>query len=395
MVRRVGARLTTVMCAAEVLSMLSFSTFQALIPTLLGEWSMTNTEAGWISGAYFAGYVLAVPLLVGLTDRIDARAVLLASLVLAAAASAAFAVLATGFWSALILRTLQGIALAGTYMTGLKALTDRVEGAGQSRAIAFYTASFGIGAALSFIAAGEAAADDWRLPFVVAAAGALLAFVVVLSGVRAHASSGAGGARALDFLPVLRNRAAMAYIWGYAGHNWELFALRSWLVAFLVHAEARHPGAGGVLAATSIAALSTLLGVPTSILGNEFANRFGRNRWIVAVAAASVALSCIIGFASALSYALVVALALLYGILAAGDSAALTSGTVAVAEIGRRGATLAVHASIGFVGGIFGPLAVGVALDLAGPTTTLGWGFGFLAVGVGSAVAFAAVVRRR
>ena len=42
--------------------------------------------------------------------------------------------------------------------------------------------------------------------------------------------------RTLDFRPVLRNRAAMAFIVGYAGHTWELFALRAWLVAFLVGA---------------------------------------------------------------------------------------------------------------------------------------------------------------
>jgi MFS family permease len=391
-----GMRLTAVMCAAEVLGMLNFATFQALIPTFLGEWSISNTEAGWISGAYFAGYVIAVPLLVGLTDRADARDVLLASLALGAAASAAFAAFADGFWPALLLRAIQGVGLAGTYMTGLKALTDRVEGPAQSRYIAFYTASFGIGASLSFVAAGEAATlADWRLPFLLAAGGSAAAFAMVLLGVRPQAAPAVTmDSRALDFLPVLRNRTVMAFIWGYAGHNWELFALRSWLVAFLVYAESRHPGAGVVLGATSIAALSTLLGVPASIFGNEFALRIGRKRWILAVAAASVALACVIGFASALSYGLVVALALLYGILAAADSAALTSGTVAAAEPGRRGATLAVHASLGFVGGIFGPLSVGVALDLAGDGTVLGWGLGFVAVGFGSAVTFAAVLRR-
>ena len=38
----------------------------------------------------------------------------------------------------------------------------------------------------------------------------------------------------LDFRPVLANRRAMAYVLAYFAHNWELFALRSWLVAFLV-----------------------------------------------------------------------------------------------------------------------------------------------------------------
>src|SRR5229473_3068698 len=40
----------------------------------------------------------------------------------------------------------------------------------------------------------------------------------------------------LDFRPVFGNRPAMAFILEYAGHTWELFALGSWLVAFLVQA---------------------------------------------------------------------------------------------------------------------------------------------------------------
>ena len=39
--------------------------------------------------------------------------------------------------------------------------------------------------------------------------------------------------RLLDFRPVLRNRAAMAWIAGYTVHTWELAALRAWGVTFL------------------------------------------------------------------------------------------------------------------------------------------------------------------
>jgi hypothetical protein len=61
---------------------------------------------------------------------------------------------------------------------------------------------------------------------------------------------------------------------------------------------------------------------------------------------------------------------------------------VAVAEPGRRGATLAAHAFFGFTGGALGPPAVGLVLDLAGGD---GWGIGFAAMGAGSAIALAAV----
>ena len=95
------------MCLAEVLGMLSFGTFQALIPSFQSVWGLSNTDAGWISGIYFAGYVGAVPVLSSLTDRIDPKKIMLASLALGGAASLAFALFAEGFWTAMILRALR------------------------------------------------------------------------------------------------------------------------------------------------------------------------------------------------------------------------------------------------------------------------------------------------
>jgi len=47
-----------------------------------------------------------------------------------------FALLADGFWSALAARALTGIGWAGTYMTGLKLLADKVDEKQMSRATA-------------------------------------------------------------------------------------------------------------------------------------------------------------------------------------------------------------------------------------------------------------------
>jgi dolichyl-phosphate-mannose--protein O-mannosyl transferase len=52
-----------VVCAAEILSMTPFSMFLALQPRLQDAWTLSNTASGWISSAYFTGYMLAVPVL--------------------------------------------------------------------------------------------------------------------------------------------------------------------------------------------------------------------------------------------------------------------------------------------------------------------------------------------
>src|SRR6266513_2747737 len=133
------------MCAAHVASMAGFSTYATLLPRLQHAWSLNNSQAGFISGAFFAGYMAAVPLLTSLTDRVDARRVYLVSSVVAAAALAGMAVFANGLFSASVLQLAGGAGIAGTYMPGLRALTDNVSGtSAQSRAISFYTAVFGL-----------------------------------------------------------------------------------------------------------------------------------------------------------------------------------------------------------------------------------------------------------
>jgi predicted MFS family arabinose efflux permease len=94
--------------------------------------------------------MVSVPLLVTLTDRIDPKHVYLFGVASTVAGHLLFGVLAEGFWSALILRALTGMGWAGTYMTGLKLLADRVDAKMMSRATAGHAASIGISGALSF-----------------------------------------------------------------------------------------------------------------------------------------------------------------------------------------------------------------------------------------------------
>ncbi len=387
-----GVRLIVLMCTAEGLAVLGFSTFPALQPAFFVEWSLTNTQAGWINGIYFAAYMAAVPVLVSLTDRVDPRRVYALGAVVSVLASLGFALLAEGFWSALVLRGLGGMGLAGTYMPGLKALTDHVEERLRSRAVAFYTASLSIGFALSFLLAGEISAWlDWRWAFALLGLGAAVALpaVVFLVPPSAPHHLVRPDTALLDFRPVLRNRRAFAYVLAYSAHNWELFAFRSWVVTFLVFSQGlQAEGALGLTwSATALAALIGVLGLPASVLGNEAAQRFGRRRTAALIMAASAAVALGLGFLAPLPFAVVVAAALLYSFTVSGDSSALTAGAVEAAAPGQRGATMAVHSFIGFAGAFIGPLAFGVVLDLAGGRESLlAWGLAFASMGLAVAM---------
>lgn len=384
------AYLIAAMCLAEILGILGFFAFPALLPTFIEQWHLTNTEAGWINAVFFLGYMLAVPVLVSLTDRVDPRRIYLISMALTALAIVGFPLLVGGLWTALALRALAGVGMAGTYMPGLKALSDLIEGPVQSRAIAFYTSSFGIGSSLSFYLSGKIAAwQDWQTAFLLLSLGPVLALVWVWRVLPAKrpVPPARPSARWQDFTTVLRNRRAMGYTLAYAVHNFELFGLRSWIVVFLTfNSQFQSPG-GVTIAPTTFAALVTLLSLPSSVTGNELAVRFGRRRVVCAIMTVSALLAVVLGFTASLPFAIVATLCIIYGVAVMADSSPITAGTVAEATPGLRGTTMAVHACVGFLGSFLGPLAFGVVLDLAGGREqVMSWGLAFATMGAAVAL---------
>jgi len=366
--------------------MLGVFTFPSLMPEFIATWQLSNTEAGWIAGILLGGYALSVPVLVSLTDRIDARWIYCGGAALTAVSLLGFAYLASGFWSALLLRMLAGLGLAATYMPGLRVLVDRYEGVKQARAVAFYTASFSLGTAVSFYYSGEVGALlGWPQAHVIAGVGAVGAALLVIIAMRPVAPQQPDVVtKLLDFRPIFRNKEVMGYVLAYCVHSWELFAMRSWLVAFLAFSLTLQGGStDGLMAPTIVATLSAFVAMLTSIGGNELADRFGRRRMVTVYLISAGLLALVIGFLAALSYWIVVILVILYAGLIQLDSAALTAGAVMAAEKGRRGTTLGLHALIGFGGGAIGPLVVGMVLDLSGGGESVtSWGYAFASMGL-------------
>src|SRR5262249_44971390 len=152
----------------------------ALLPGMMQRWSLSNSEAGWITSAFYAAYMLSVPVLVTLTDRIDAKRVYLFGVGCTVVGHLSFGLLADGFLPALATRALAGMGWAGTYMTGLKLLADQVDARLMSRAVTGHAASIGISGALSFVTGDLLASNfGFRAAFVVASGTALVAWLTV------------------------------------------------------------------------------------------------------------------------------------------------------------------------------------------------------------------------
>jgi len=372
--------LVILVCAAQVLAQIGAYTWPALLPQFVESWRLTNREAGMVTGAFYAAYVCAVPVLVTLTDRIDPKRIYLTGVALTVVSHLTFAAFAHGFWDALALRMLAGVGWAGTYMTGLKLLADRVDAHWMSRAVAGHAASIGVSGALSFMfAAGLAGVWGWQGAFVAAGVCAALGWALVALGApRAtaplHAAS--NNAALFDFRPVLRNRSAMAYAVAYGVHTFEMSALRGWVVAFLGFVAAS-TATGAWLAPATVATVMALAGTWASVAGNEWSIRWGRKRLIAVAMLGAAALAAAVGILGPRGYGLATVLVLAWAVLIWLDSSSLTAGAAGSADPARRGATLAVHSMLGYLGGFIGPFAVGWALDLAGGMSPRGWAFAF------------------
>ena len=381
-----GARLVAAVCGAQVLVQIGAFFWPALLPGMIPLWGLTNSEAGWITAIFYAAYMLSVPVLVTLTDRVDAKLVYLFGVGCTIAGHLMFGFLAEGFWSALATRALTGIGWAGTYMTGVKLLADKVDAKLMSRAVTGHAASIGISGALSFACADLLAGlYGWRSAFMLAGASAALAWcIVALCAPRrkGYAPAASDGGGLFDFRPVFRNRSAMAYAQAYCIHTLEMNALRGWGVAFLGFVAMTAGNGEWRLSPAYVLTALGLIGTAASVLGNEAAIKLGRRRLIALAMMGSVLVGGSLGFIGTMSYSLAVVLLLLYGFVVWLDSSSLTAGAAGTADPSRRGATLAVHSTLGYAGGFVGPLMIGYTLDLAGGMSRIAWGAAFLMVAV-------------
>jgi predicted MFS family arabinose efflux permease len=368
-----GRSLVAAMCAGQVGNLLPHVVVPAVMAAhLIPLWGLSAAQAGLMAGAYAFGYMLAVPVLATLTDRIDARIVLIGGSAFSGLATAAFGLFAQGLWSATAIWALAGMGFAGAYMPGLKALTDRLPPRESSRSITLYTSSFSIGVGLSFLVSQLLAdAFSWRAAFFVTALGPLVMIAACFAMAPFRPAPAQG--RLLDFRPVLRNRAAMGYVLGYGAHCFELYGMRTWIVAFWTFVAVRNQGSA-LLSPVTVSVLVTFLSLPASILGNEAALRFGRHRAITAVMVVSGAVALAIGMSAGASPHWLLVLVLIYAVTIPADSGALTSGMAGSAVPANRGATMALHSTVGFGLSALGGWAGGIALDAAGgPSSPSGW----------------------
>ena len=389
-------------CICQMFSMAGFAAWPIYLLDLQKEWLLTNSEAGWISGSFFLGYVIATPFLVGLTDIYDSIKLYFFSSVLGALGLILFSLFSNDFFSAFFLWSLVGAGFAGTYMPGLQILNARLDEKGKEKYVSVYTAFFGLGIAFSFFILGilKDYQFSWQNSFL------FVGFIQILSGIPIILFSGPElekrtsnkfdgfGKIFKSILLVTKNKNAMPYILGYGGHTYELFGFRSWTFACIVFLSYNFNVELSNIFIANFIAIIGFTGIFASIWGAQFC--IGKNR---AYVVSNMGLICFfISIITVLTFLINLWLALLflfiYNIFIIMDSGSLTTGTVVNGSSDDRGSRLALHSIVGFFGGALGGPVVGLCLDIfGGENNMMGWIFGFICLGLGSLMS--SVVLRR
>jgi MFS family permease len=391
--------LTVAMCVACALSVAPFGSYPALLPRLFAEGLVSTRDATFVNAAFFAGYMLVAPVATSLTDRLDARRIVLPALTLGAAFALCFAAYSDHFATAVLARAANGACVAASFMPGLRALTDRIAPARGTRFVGFYMSSFALGTSISYVLSDLAVAH-YGLTFTLyaMALGPLLGRIVVGPCLRPVAVL----ARATvplfrQLMQLFRDSRVISLVLSYGMHCAELFVLRSWCVAFLASVQRADPlAAPRWLAPAGVVALANVLTAPASVLGNELSLRIGARRYIAVTLTASPICLGALGFLHPAGTWACVFAVLVCAILLGSDSAAITSRLIEAAPPAQRGATMALHTAVGFLGAFLGPLVLGLVLDAAGgPMSALAWSRAFLAVGALSLGGSLAVLMRR
>jgi len=389
-------------CASRVFNGMVFMSYAAALSVLQREWGMSAAQAGLIASGFQIGYAVSLVVCSSVADRISPKRLHLWSLFAAGVFSLIFALFARGFASALILHTIVGISLGGTYTTGVMIIADQYAARHRGMAVGFFIASTSCGYAFSLAISGVAIpVGGTKLSFLLTCFGPMLGWFLAWVTLRRTAVPAPGRRKGQRFTrEVLGNRPAMLLIWGYTCHNWELLGMWSWTPAFLAACLAL-TGSTEVSAAgygAYITASFHFVGLLASFSMGTLSDRMDRARILLALAAASMACSFLFGWSAGWPLVLVMGIGLVYAFTALGDSPILSAALTEEVDSAYLGAALGFRSLMGFGAGAVAPVAFGVVLDWANPMihgqrVYADWGWAFSVLGLGGAGAVWAALR--
>jgi MFS family permease len=341
-----------VLAAAELCGMAPWFSASAVAPALTRFWRLGAGGAAWLTISVQLGFVAGalVSALLTLSDRWSARRLVAGSALVAAAATLGVAVAPTP-GVGIALRLVTGAALAGVYPPGMKLAAGWYR-EGRGLAIGILVGALTLGSALPHLVRWAVPAERWRPVLAVAAAAAVIAAWLVTRVPGEGPFAAAAPSFSWSAAPrILRDRAVSLANLGYLGHMWELYAMWTWLAAFVAASEQARTGrdatASGVPALVTFAVVGS--GALGCWLGGVYGDRWGRTTITSLAMTLSGASALAVGTLFGRALGVLVPLLLVWGVTVVADSAQFSAATSELAPRDLVGTALTLQTSLGFL----------------------------------------------
>jgi MFS family permease len=372
---------------AELLAMSLWFSASAVAPELTATWGLTATEAGFLTSAVQLGFVAGAlgSAALTLSDTVAPRHLFAASAVAGAAATALLGAFVDSLWPAVALRFLTGAALAGVYPPGMKVVAGWFREA-RGLAIGTVVGALTVGSALPHLLRVVGGVGRPRLVLFGAAG-----LAVVAAGLVLLIRPGPYQAPAAPFDPgavgrILRDRPTSLANLGYFGHMWELYAVWTWLPAYLLATRA----VGGADGLASLLTFGTVaVGAVGAVAAGLGADRAGRTLVTRASLAVSGTASLLAAAVFDLPLVVLVPFLLVWGAVVVADSAQFSAAVTELADGEYVGTALTLQTAVGF-------LLTTVSIQLTPLVAdAVGWRWAFTPLALGPLVGYAAMARLR
>ncbi|MBS0238717.1 MAG: MFS transporter [Proteobacteria bacterium] len=378
-----------ILSLAIVLSMTTWFSATAILSELREVWSLDGASIAWLTNAVQIGFVVGAlgASIFNLPDIIAPRTLMSVSAVLAAAANVGL-LIAPNAETAMFLRFVTGLALAGVYPPALKLIsTWFVQGRGL--ALGCVIAALTLGSAFPHLLRALTSNLNWKL--VVCSTSAMTVIGAALMARFAVEGPYPFSRTTFDLRKigqVLRDKPVMLANIGYFGHMWELYAMWGWFLAFT---QASWEARGLISPSASLITFAVIAsGTVGCILGGLMADSIGRTATTSIMMALSGLCCILIGFTFDAPLWVFLLISILWGITVIGDSAQFAAAVTEVGNSAFIGTALALQLGLGFALTVVAIRVMPVLADYLG-----GWQWAFVALVPGPIIGTIAMLALR
>ena len=375
---------------AELLAMGLWFSASAVSPALSLEWDLSDSSKAWLTMSVQIGFVVGTffSAFFNLSDILNARHLFVVSALLGALFNGAIGLFAQGIDSVLTLRFCTGVCLAGVYPPGMKIMATWFR-EGRGMAIGMLVGALTLGSASPHLLK-VAGSPDWRDLMFTASLASVLAAVICLAFVK-DGPYQTSGAR-FDWRAVGRavaDRGVRLANFGYLGHQWELYAVWTWVPVFLFYSF-RDSGVADAAGGSALAAFAVIgVGGIGCVAAGVLADRYGRTTITIISLVVSGACCLLVGFLYGGSPLLLLAFCLLWGFVIVADSAQFSASITELAEPAYLGTVLTMQTCVGFL------LTMGSIRLIPVFADWIGWPWVFAPLAVGPVLGALSMYRLR